>query len=288
MNFKRGLAVAWKSAAGLSFAIAVVFVGDITRTTALACSCGGGGEQFIKNNDSDDQTIVVPKDARGVLWWSGGMGQRQNPRKDEFTVHLLSGPKEREVDFELVQIQPSLFVIAPANQLSPGDRYRFTRKPQEPRKPHPRSVEAIVENTSFAEIKNDLGIWLSDGARTSIRLAASASCSRSADVISRQVQAIESEAIDRWRFALLFETIVDGKSGWRPRADLCDEPAPGGSWQGRGIDWVFAECAGTEKNREGLSEGSHEVYVTISLPGTGMTAKTKSASFNLNCPTEPK
>src|SRR5439155_8775941 len=108
-------------------------------------------------------------------------------------------------------------------------------------------------------------------------------CSRSADVIARDVQINAPEAIERWRFALLFETVVNGKRDWHPRAHLCGDYPPGSSWEGHGTDVIFAECGVGNSKHAGLGEGAHDVYMTISVPGTKLVAVTKKHSFMLTC-----
>jgi hypothetical protein len=266
-------------------AIALIFIGGALQVSVHACTCRGPGAQFIRNNDTDDKTLILPRDARGVLWWYGGVRGQQLPRKDEFTVQLLSGARERDLDFQVIETQPGLFLIAPLEKLFPGNRYRFSHKQQGQPPGSSQKVEAIVENTSFFEIKDQIEIWLSSPARTSLKIEDDGgTCSRSADAIALDVRIDAPEAIERWRFALLFETVVNGKRDWHPRAHLCGDYPPGSSWQGHGTDVIFAECDVGNSKHAGLSEGAHDVYMTISVPGTKLAAVTKKHSFMLMCP----
>jgi hypothetical protein len=77
------------------------------------------------NKESDDKTIILPHEAHGVLWW-GVEGDRQAAEKGNFTVRLLSGARERDLDFRVVEVKPSLFLIAPTETLVLGNRYLFT------------------------------------------------------------------------------------------------------------------------------------------------------------------
>jgi hypothetical protein len=49
---------------------------------------------------------------------------------------------------------------------------------------------------------------------------------------------------------------------------------------------IFAECAGAASNEvAGTREGEHDVYMTMSVPGTKLVAITKKHSFRLTCTT---
>ena len=261
-----------------------MFIGSVQQMSAYACTCIGPGAQFIKNNEADDTAIMLPRDARGALWWYGGSGRRQQfPRKDEFTVQLLSGAHERDLDFHIFETWPGTFLIAPLEKLFPGNRYRFSRKQQVQPSGGIQKVEAIVENTAFVEIKDQIELWLSPPTRASLKIEAPGRCSRSADMIAQDVQINGPEAIERWRFALLFDTIVDGKRDWHPRDHLCGDYSAGSSWRGRGTDVIFAECGVGNFKHAGLSEGAHDVSMTISVPGTKLAVVTKKRPFMLTC-----
>lgn len=236
------------------------------------------------NRESDDNTLILPRDARGVLWWQAGeVWQKKPVRKEKFTVRLLSGARERNLDFRVIEAKPNLFLIAPTEKLVPGNRYLFTYQEDTQQPPRAQKVEAIVENTAFAAIKDQVQLWLLPSGRGQLRVAASGSCSRSADVTAQEIQISDPAAIERWRFALLFETILDGKGDWQPRSSLCGNYPPGSSWRGYGTDIIFAECATAIPDSAGTREGDHDVYMTISVPGTNLVAITKTHSFRLTC-----
>ena len=93
----RSRKVIWKKIL-VAAAVGLVFVGLTRHESVYACSCAPGGEGlFIKNRESDDNTLKLPRDARGVLWW----GQKQSLKKERFAVRLLSGPRERNLDFRV-------------------------------------------------------------------------------------------------------------------------------------------------------------------------------------------
>jgi hypothetical protein len=272
-----------------SVAVAFVFAFIIAArdVSVYACSCQGRGDGlFIMNRESDDKTLILPRDARGVLWWQVQHArQKQSVQKANFAVRLLSGTRERNLDFRVIEVKPDLFLIAPIEKLAPGNRYVFTHQKdtQQPASAH--KVEAIVENTAFAAIKDQVQLWLSSSERAELKVASDTGmCSRTVDVVAQDIHIDEPAAIERWRFALLFETVLDGKRDWWPRDHLCGNYPPGSSWRGYGSDIIFAECtSAAAKEIAGTKEGEHEVYMTISVPGTQLVAMTKKHSFRLTC-----
>jgi hypothetical protein len=92
-----------------SVAVAFVFAFNIAtwHVSVYACSCGRVGS-FIMNRESDDKTLILPRDARGVLWWGVG-GDQPAVQKGNFAVRLLSGPRERSLDFRVIEVKPTLF-----------------------------------------------------------------------------------------------------------------------------------------------------------------------------------
>src|SRR5919109_1729050 len=87
----------WKRIlAGGGFILAAIAAWQVS---VYGCSCGGIGS-FVMNRESDDKTLILPRDARGVLW-RGVEGDRQAAQKGNFTVRLISGPRERGLDFRV-------------------------------------------------------------------------------------------------------------------------------------------------------------------------------------------
>jgi hypothetical protein len=258
------------------------FIAAARDLSVHACSCGRAGS-FVMNQESDDKTLILPRDSRGVLWW-GVEGERQTVQKGNFAVRLLSGARERNLDFTVIEVKPALFLIVTTEKLAPGNRYLFSHQDDRYQPPRAQKVEAIVENTAFAAIKDQVQLWLVPSRLTQLAVAADGLCSRSAEMVTQDVHIVEPAAIERWRFALLFETVLDGKPDWKPRDHVCGSYPPGSSWQGHGSDMIFAECASADPNRvAGTREGEHDVYMSISLPGTNLVATTKKESFRLTC-----
>ena len=263
----------------LTAALLLVFGAALRHMPVYACSCIRGGGTFVMNRESDDKTLILPRDARGVLWWQEAYAQ-----KGSFGVRLLSGVRERDLDFRVIEVKPDLLLIAPTDKLVPGNRYLFTYRGDSKQPRNVQEVEAVVENTAFAAIKDQFQLWVSQPGPAQIEVPSGGMCSRTAEVVGHDVHISEPAAIERWRFALLFETVLDGKREWRPKAHVCGDPPPGSSWRGHGRDLIFAECAkATSKEIAGTTEGEHDVYMTISVPGTNLVASTKKQPLKLMC-----
>ena len=99
----------------LTAALLLVFGAALRHMPVYACSCIRGGGTFVMNRESDDKTLILPRDARGVLWWQEAYAQ-----KGSFGVRLLSGVRERDLDFRVIEVKPDLFLIAPTDKLVPG------------------------------------------------------------------------------------------------------------------------------------------------------------------------
>ena len=278
--------VIWKRIV-VGAATGLLFVGLTRHGSVYAWSCAFRGDGlFIKNRESDDNTLILPRDARGVLWWQvQNAGQKQSVKKQNFTVRLLSGPRERNLDFRVIEVKPDLFLIAPIEKLISGNRYVFTYRYDTQEPANTDKVEAIVENTAFAAIKNQVQLWLSSSGIGQLRVATGKGmCSRTAEASGQVIQISEPAAIERWRFALLFETVLDGSRDWQPRDHLCGNYPPGSSWRGYGTDEIFAECTSAVSDEiAGTKQGEHDVYMTVSVPGTKLIATTKRYSFRLSC-----
>ena len=108
------------------------------------------------NRESNDKTLILPRDARGVLWWQAAYAQ-----KGSFGVRLLSGLRERDLDFRVIEVKPDLLLIAPTEKLAPGNRYLFTYRGDAKQPASVQEVEAVVENTAFAAIKDQVQLWVS-------------------------------------------------------------------------------------------------------------------------------
>jgi len=208
-------------------AAGLLFVGLTRHESVYACSCIRGGGTFVMNRESDDKTIILPRDARGVLWWKAAYAEKGN-----FGVRLLSGVRERDLDFRVIEVKPNLPLIAPTDKLVPGNRYLFTYRTGAKHPANKQEVEVVVENTAFAAIKDQVQLWVSEPGPAQIKVSSNGGmCSRPADVVGHDMHISEPAAIERWRFALLFETVLDGKREWKPQDHLCGDPPPGSSWR---------------------------------------------------------
>jgi NAD(P)-dependent dehydrogenase (short-subunit alcohol dehydrogenase family) len=93
MNLREAAAIVTGSSSGVGAAFVLAFIAPARQVPVYACCCARVGS-FVMNRESDDKTLIIPRDARGVLW-GGVEGDRQAPQKRNFAVRLLSGARER-------------------------------------------------------------------------------------------------------------------------------------------------------------------------------------------------
>lgn len=123
--------------------------------------------------------------------------------------------------------------------------------------------------------------------RTDSVISSGGSCSTSAVLASAAV-AIDYPSVPGtapWRDVLHFETRADGQI-WFGRSSSLQSIAPGESWVGRGFDRLYTACSEDPFNDVGweLSEGTHQVEMRATLPGTSLALATGTRAVTLVCP----
>jgi len=95
-----------------------------------------------------------------------------------------------------------------------------------------------------------------------------------------------------WEDCWIYETLVDGEV-WLPSATASPDNGygvppqefahfrNGGSWVGRGRDFVFVGCG--DFPLHGMKEGEHTVQMQARLPGSGNVLTTEAVTFELRC-----
>lgn len=122
-----------------------------------------------------------------------------------------------------------------------------------------------------------------------MQLATGASCQSTHDLVRVPVDIARDPSAEPWKDALFYSTFVDGQA-WRPYEHLLEPPPPGGNWRGRGDDWLYSICASATEQRpnSNLEEGTHQVEIRATLPGTNLSLVTSAISVTLQCaPTPP-
>ena len=115
---------------------------------------------------------------------------------------------------------------------------------------------------------------------------ASGSCAASIEADRVELALVPASDAEPWMELLHFETMVDG-SAWRPSSDITVLSPPGASWAGRGRDLVHAACEPDPAGHTnpGAAEGSHEVAMRATLPGTDLSLETGPVTVDLRCGT---
>jgi hypothetical protein len=285
---------------GLLVVAAAAAVVSLRATPASACSCAPAGPFFITDPFREDTFVFLPREGRGVLWWQS---RAAKPTKERFVVHRLSSVCETRVPFDLEQVRPKLWLVAPRPGLRPGDvfRVRYYRPPSRYRSEreecpppssseiqrhrvaikNPPEVTAFVENTSFESVVRQMRLVRSAIRQGEVRVEAQGPCSRRIEAATTSVT-IEQQVLERWLPALLFDTLVDGKQDWAPMEMVCGDYPPGSSWTTRGQDMIYSACDQNEAH-PGVRPGAHKIGMVVSVPGTKLIERTNVLSVSLRC-----
>lgn len=94
-----------------------------------------------------------------------------------------------------------------------------------------------------------------------------------------------AEEAKPWASVLHFETLVDGKP-WHGTDSINSVNEPGASWRGRGTDLLYAICGPDKGAFPGVGQGSHQVVLRATLPGTPLSLSTPPAAVTLTCPSD--
>jgi hypothetical protein len=149
----------------------------------------------------------------------------------------------------------------------PGGTYRV-RLPQQ-------EIIIHVAKRAMEIDQHKIGIWQNERSAV-LTSSAGGSCST---VFTGHRVGVEltGEAVDQWRDALLYLTVVDRQMVWRPEYDICTEVPPGMSWVGSARELLYGRCGTEAPSRTGvttmirplwnLERGNHEVTMIAWLPG---------------------
>ncbi len=178
-------------------------------------------------------------------------------------------------------------LLVPAANLEPGVSYRLVDSSvcagSEESGP-----EILFEAGDEEPLPESLGeLVATDIGVGAIQLATSdGSCAGSIEADRVEIALEPSAAAAPWLELLHFETLVDG-GAWQPSSDSLVLSPPGASWVGRGRDLVHAACepdpvGGTHP---GADQGTHEVVMRATLPGTDISLETAPVTVDLRCGT---
>lgn len=136
---------------------------------------------------------------------------------------------------------------------------------------------------SAAPLPASLGVLVESVNRVGpLQVAAGGPCTTEVDAHQIGIELQLSAEAAAWRDVLHFETLVDGRA-WRA-SRTPDSPPPGESWRGRGVDLVYRICASKDGSvDDGLPEGTHEVVMRATLPGTATVVQSSAVTVQIDC-----
>jgi hypothetical protein len=220
-----------------------------------------------------------------ALYWRPFFGAGA-PLPDPATVTLARRDRpDQPIELSPSQIENGDVVLVPMTSLEPGVGYRLADSSvcagSEESGP-----EILFEAGDEAPLPQSLGELLATDigvGRVSVATL-SGSCAESIEADRVEIALEPSADAAPWLELLHFETLVDGHV-WQPSGDITVLSPPGASWMGRGRDLVHASCEpdlgqGTDP---GVDEGSHEVSMRATLPGTDIALETAPVTVDLRC-----
>jgi uncharacterized protein (TIGR03382 family) len=144
---------------------------------------------------------------------------------------------------------------------------------------------ATFQVVAAAPLPTELGALAETASTAGLLQVASAGGACSAEVDAHQV-GIELQlgaGVMSWRDVLHFETLVDG-AVWSASRSAPEEVPPGASWRGRGVDLLYRACKTEDESvSEGLAEGSHEVVMRATLPGSTTVVQSSPLTVEIDC-----
>lgn len=178
---------------------------------------------------------------------------------------------------EVEGMQSTLVFLRPESPFEAGVSYRLTLGSE-------GCEDTVVEyeGTEALALPQALGeLSAGDAEHGLVQVASSGPCSEEIDAVSVRLELELSADAEPWLPFLDVVTYVDGEP-WKPWHDENEVPEPGATWEGRGVDRLYAGC-GSEPH--GLQEGMHEVHVVATLPGSDLELTTTAIDVELRCPT---
>lgn len=276
------LAVQPERAASLPRVLACVALAGLAAaaslTEARACTCDAAASgRFLTASG------LVPSDARGVVWTTADGLDPTPPDGPTFEVRFEASPGEwQPIPHDAQRIGEGLVLVTPRQRMRPLERYRVTAWDRDV-----RAIEVMVSPIAVAPYLGAATLEIGPVEVGELSIADGFSCSRNAEMVTRQVTLRLPPAIERFRHALLFETRVDARR-WMPSRSLCDEVPPGRSWAALGDDLVATTCdqeSPLQPGRDGADADRHDVELRVALPGTGV-GTALFAALTLPCPPE--
>lgn len=237
--------------------------------------------------DGEPESSAVPANFGGVLWRPRSSWSPPTVTAGSTALFDLSSEPAIPVSVRLEPQSTGGWLVKPAQPLKPGTDYRLLGADF---CDGTGLADQTAEAREFrvapaAALPVELGV-LRLGTATRGELwvkTVSGSCSETISAASVLVSVDLAPGALPWRDLFVFRTLVDGQP-WHAQGSIKQQLVAGGSWQGRGVDLLFARCATPDPGTDsGLEEGRHAVRIVAELPGLGVSLNTAEASFELRC-----
>ncbi len=249
---------------------------------AHACSQPACWSAALVPGPELDQSVPANLPA---LYWRPVFGAGA-PRPDPAAVTLAPVDRpDQSIELSPGQTEGGDVVLVPATSLEPGVSYRLAdssvctgSEESGPESFFEAGDEAPLPESLGELVATDIGVGPISVA------TASGSCAESIEADRVEIALEPSAGAAPWLELLHFETLVDGDV-WQPSSDITVLSPPGASWMGRGRDLVHAACASDlgQGTSPGADEGSHEVTMRATLPGTDIALETAAVTVDLRC-----
>ena len=265
--------------ARILFLASVTIGGWSSNTSPCSCVSAFYPHPLLKSG------AIVPADARGIPWTD-----IRNAKRWEISVKRLDR-RSPPVPFKIETVEypmgyallrngyadQKLSLVCP--EWEAGGTYRVTVLNE--------SIDVTVSSQRFQDEGSSIDIWQDEhGQVKTVTLRGSCSVTFPAHRLGIEMT---GATLDRWGGALVYFTIVDDDSAWRPVRELCAPKVwPGESWVGTAQELLYCGCWAEgqryDDSRDAtyiLSTGEHKVTMIGWLPG--VTHVTATTTVSLAC-----
>jgi hypothetical protein len=257
----------------LLFLAAVSALIATAPSDAEACSPEECSRGFFLPGDF----ATVPANLPAIYWRpTRGVNATTDPSK---VVLATADAPGTVLPFTATQQADGSYLLVPQQPLTPNTAYLLIEGGM--CGGFPIGPKVAFKTASAVALPNELGAL----AETSNKLGSlgDGGCESQIDAHQVGVGLQLGAGAMAWRDLLQFETLVDGVA-WRASRSAQIAVAPGGSWQGRGVDVLYQVCKSDSPSRsEGVSAGPHEVVFRGSLPGSTTVVQSSSLTVELDC-----
>lgn len=292
MNYRTQISTSLLAAAML----AATFATMATPSTSYACTPAGCDTGYTLPRSGE-----IPGGVDTILWVphsSAAVTGLEDIEASDIEVVKVEGDGESTVALTLGrdEQQNGIFALQFDEPLQPDSEYKVysrdlcdansTEPTQQiatlrtgPEAAEPTSLGELVVGDAFVD---DLDVATDDG-----------SCNMTIGAVQLPVELDLSADAAAWENMFRYQTFVrvdgDDERGWWPSHSLPEFVPVGESWQGRGEDLLFAMCEPPEHGSadglafSALEEGTHEVFMRATIPGTDVSLETEPVQFVLDC-----